>query len=101
MRIRLDEAPTYQRIGATKSASELASYETRRFEMTSRIERPSPRSRISVIRRIINEAQERDAEDEQRLYPPSPMRSAVAPMTSDQRRPSPRFDPPASMIAVR
>jgi hypothetical protein len=62
--------------------------------MTSRIERPSPRSRISVIRRIINEAQERDAEDEQRLYPASAL-TTVAPMTSDQRRPPPRFDLPS------
>ncbi len=37
--------------------------------MTERTERRSPRIPINVIRRIVNRAQERDAEDEHRLYP--------------------------------
>jgi hypothetical protein len=52
--------------------------------MADRTERPLPRPRINVIRRIIREAQERDAEGERRLYP---MRGSLVFSTAAARSP--------------
>jgi hypothetical protein len=48
---------------------------------------PSPVDPIDELIRVVNEAQERDAEDERRLYPP--MRGD-RPSSFRRRRPDPR-----------